>query len=538
MRAVSITVCLLAGALAFVTAPLRAQQRDLALEVDPARRVALVVGNNDYQYAPKLRNAANDARDLSAALRDVGFEVETLIDADLRSIDEGINRLISRLRPGDVAMFHYSGHGIQVGGENFLIPVNFELRDEASVRYDAYSVSKLHDRLAGAGSKLNIVTLDACRNNGFQASRSTSGGLALMNAAEGSFIAFATGPGMTADDNRDGRNGLFTSKLLDALREPGLSIDAVFNRVRQGVYEDSAKQQLPWSSSSVIGDFYFRRPEKTTQPEAVAAGAASAVPADAAWRLELAFWEGVRDRSNPALFESYLAKYPNGNFADLARIQLEELRSKQAAPATKPEPQPEPTAAARLDPPAPKQPTLKQPTQSQPTRAQPAQAQASPPQAASQPAPAVDLNALPVKRGGLSVPTRVARNLDELQAMAATEDRTYTAFALPLSSKPQPLGSAGWQVMLTGVDAGKQRFTLWLVEPPVRRGAGPGMKPPTLRADVAAAEKNTPPMGLEFKNAEALDPIQFNRKGPNACDEIVVLRVEQSRVVGYLAEGK
>ena len=149
------------------------------------------------------------------------------------------------------------------------MPVDFELKDEASVKYDAYPASKIHDRVAHSGVRLNIVILDACRNNGFTASRSASAGLAAMNAARGSFIAFSTAPGSTASDNPRGRNGLFTSYLLDTIRKPGLTLDEVFNQVRQGVYQASENKQLAWTSSSVIGDFYFL-PAGATRPRAAA----------------------------------------------------------------------------------------------------------------------------------------------------------------------------------------------------------------------------------------------------------------------------
>jgi uncharacterized caspase-like protein len=164
---------------------------------------------------------------------------------------------VTSLTPGSVGLFLYSGHGMQIDQENYLVPVDFELKDEASVRYDAYPASKIHDRVARAGVRLNIVILDACRNNGFTTSRSGSAGLAAMNAARGSFIAFSTAPGSTASDNPRGRNGLFTSYLLETIRKPGLKLDDVFNQVRQSVYQASENKQLAWTSSSVIGDFYF-----------------------------------------------------------------------------------------------------------------------------------------------------------------------------------------------------------------------------------------------------------------------------------------
>ncbi len=492
-------------ALGWASRPGWSQQRDLRLDVGPIRRVALVIGNNDYRQAPPLRNAVNDAEDLAAALRAVDFDVEAVLDADLRALDGAIDRFISRISPGDVALFHYSGHGMQANGENYLIPVDFKVTDLASVRYDAYSASKLHDRMAGAGSKLSIVTLDACRNNGFESSRSTGGGLAGMNAAEGAFIAFATGPGMTADDNQQGRNGLFTGELLRALDEPGLSLDEVFNRVRQGVYEASGRRQLPWSSSSVIGGFYFRQPEPEPAAErpteAVATSVSTVVPEEQAWRLELAFWEAIRGGDNPAMFESYLNKYPEGHFADLARIQLDALT-----------PEPEPVAEAA---PAPEAPRAEAP-------------KAEPPAA-----PNRTMSSLPVVRGSLGVETRVARNIEELQLLADSADRSYSIFALPMATEPQSVGTAGWKLQLERSEPKRDRFTLYVVEP-AQRAAAP-VKRPSLQPGVKTSELNQPTRH-EHKNAAIHQPIQFNRSGPNACDEIVVLSIEANRVVGYLAE--
>ena len=138
-----------------------------------------------------------------------------------------------------------------------FVSSSFKLTDEASVKYDAVSASKLHERVAKSGARLNIMIFDACRNNNFSLSRSGGGGLAAMNAARGSFIVFATAPGRTADDNRRGSNGLFTGFLLEALSTPGLKLDEVFNRVRERTFAASGERQLPWTSSSVIGDFYF-----------------------------------------------------------------------------------------------------------------------------------------------------------------------------------------------------------------------------------------------------------------------------------------
>lgn len=220
-------------------------------------RVALVIGNSSYRHVPPLKNPVNDAADLTAKLRELGFKVTHVVDADQAAMDRAVNAFVGKLHKDSAAFFHFSGHGLQVQQENFLVPVDFKLTDAASVRYDAVSASKLHDRMAATGSQLNILVLDACRNGGLGLTRSSGSGLASMNAARGSFIAFATAPGRTAADNPNGRNGLFTGYLLEALSTPGLSLDEVFNEVRADTYAASEEEQLPWSSSSVIGQFFF-----------------------------------------------------------------------------------------------------------------------------------------------------------------------------------------------------------------------------------------------------------------------------------------
>jgi uncharacterized caspase-like protein len=250
---------------------LGAQQpgRDLALESqEKFDRVALVIGNESYAHAP-LKNPANDAKTMAGTLRELGFKVDLVLNADLKSLSKAVDRFVGAVRPGDVAFFYYAGHGVQIDGENLLVPVDFNAKDEADAKYETYSASRVHERMEGAGARINIIVLDACRNNPFRSVRSGAGGLLAMNTGRGTFIAFATAPGKTASDNPTGSNGLFTTHLVTALKQPGLSLDQVFNRVREGVYLASGQQQLPWTGSSVIGEFFFRP---------AAAGAAPAPP--------------------------------------------------------------------------------------------------------------------------------------------------------------------------------------------------------------------------------------------------------------------
>lgn len=239
------------------------EPRNLAV-VDRAseRRLALVVGNNAYPEMP-LQNAVSDAKAIDQALRDSGFEVDVVLDATLKDLDRAIDRFASKLHQGDVALFYYSGHGIQVANENYLVPVDFKAREEADAKYEAVPASRVVDRLSDSGARLSIVVLDACRNNPFRSSRSGTRGLAPMESGRGSLIAFATAPNRTADDNPRGANGLFTSYVLEAMELPGLNIEQVFSRARQSVYQESKGAQVPWVVSSVIGDFYFRGPSST-----------------------------------------------------------------------------------------------------------------------------------------------------------------------------------------------------------------------------------------------------------------------------------
>ncbi len=239
----------------------RAQDRRIQRlrESEPGRH-ALVVGNDAYRRSP-LVNAINDAGSMETVLRDLGFSVETVTDADYPTFDRAVDLFVDRLGPGDVALFYYAGHGVQVDGRNYLIPVDFERANAAKVKYRALPADLIRERMEGSGARLAILVLDACRDNPFHGSRTVGTGLAQMDTGIGTFIAFSTAPGRTAADNPSAGNGLFTHHLIQTLEIPGLSIDEVFNEVRKQVYETSGRRQIPWTASSMIGSFYFRPSE-------------------------------------------------------------------------------------------------------------------------------------------------------------------------------------------------------------------------------------------------------------------------------------
>ena len=223
------------------------------------QRVALVIGNSAYKSNP-LKNPANDASDMAVTLKQLGFEVILKIDADRRTMEEAILSLGRNLRKGGVGLFYFAGHGLQVKGVNYLLPVTANIHTEADVRYESVDAGRVLSQMEEAGNGLNIIVLDACRNNPFARSfRSADNGLARMDAPAGSILAFATAPGAIAADGV-GRNGLYTACLLKHMRTPAIKIEEVFKRVRVDVSRESAalgQTQIPWESSSLMGDFYF-----------------------------------------------------------------------------------------------------------------------------------------------------------------------------------------------------------------------------------------------------------------------------------------
>ena len=277
-------------------------------------RVALVIGNADYPSAP-LRNPVNDARAMSRALREVGFEVFSLENANKQRMEQAIVRFADRLEKDTSGLFYYAGHGVQANGHNYLIPVDAKIGSARELRFETVGVNLVLAEMGYAGNRINIVILDACRNNPFERRlRGASRGLAAIDAARGTIIAYATAPGSVALDG-DGANGIYTEELLGALREPGLQVEEVFKRVRVGVARRTKQQQIPWESSSLIGNFVF----KATATSSTAQGGTGR-------QAEFLFWQSVSAGANPDAYRAYLRQFPQGTFADLAHIRLEELQ--------------------------------------------------------------------------------------------------------------------------------------------------------------------------------------------------------------------
>ncbi len=304
-----------------------------ALHAGAAQRLALVIGNEAYRNAP-LDNPVNDARAMAGALRATGFEVTLLTNADLQQTLAALRDFGDRLKEGGGAgLFYFAGHGMQIRGRNFLLPVSAKFAREDEVAYESLDAQAVLDKMESAGNGTNLVILDACRNNPF--ARSTRGvpqGLAQMDAPVGTLIAFSTAPGTVASDG-DGANGLYTRHLLGGIGTPGLKLEDLFKQVRAAVRRESQGRQVPWESTSLEGDFYFVPPPP---------------PAPAPDPLALVddtLWDTVKDSDQPGVLQLYLRRLPAGRHAAEAQRRLEALAT--PAPATAPpatEPAPPPAA--------------------------------------------------------------------------------------------------------------------------------------------------------------------------------------------------
>lgn len=291
---------------------------DAAPRAGSAQRLALVIGNSAYQDAP-LSNPVNDARAIAKVLQESGFGVILRENSDQRNMLAALREFGDRLHGGGTGLFYYAGHGMQIKGRNYLIPVGARIEREDEVAYSAIDAQAVLDKMETAGNLTNIMILDACRNNPFlRSSRSAQGGLAQMDAPIGTLLAYATAPGAVASDG-SGDNGLYTQHLLTAIGQPNSRVEDVFKQVRANVRRDSQGRQVPWESTSLEGDFYFR------------GGPAAPAPVTSGAGLEAALWDAVKGSQVPAELRAYLNRFPQGQFAAEAVSRLAKLQPAPAA---------------------------------------------------------------------------------------------------------------------------------------------------------------------------------------------------------------
>lgn len=281
-------------------------------------RVALVLGNSAYKSAP-LRNPTNDAKDMAAKLKGMGFTVVERSNLSVKQIGSTLREFRSKLTPGSVALVFYAGHGVQIKGENYLPAVDADISSEEDVPTQSLAVRQIMDVLGDAKTRLNLVFLDACRNNPYARSfRSASDGLNRINAPSGTLISFATRPGSVAADGA-GRNGLYTGALLEQMNNQSQPIEQVLKRVVTKVKSASNSQQEPWMEGSIEGDFCFG------ECGLITTSIENFIPVMSNDQREDQFWDDVRNTANKEAYEAYLLAYPNGKFINLATANLSKL---------------------------------------------------------------------------------------------------------------------------------------------------------------------------------------------------------------------
>ena len=324
----------LAGASIFASGPLalvwaQSPQGEQLLKLP---KVALVIGNGRYPQSP-LKNPVNDARAISETLLKLGFDVSVKLDADRAAMNAAIAAYVDKLaKEKCVGLFYYAGHGMQLAWKNYLLPVDASVAALKDVQSQGVELNALIAGLTRASNPLNLVILDACRDNPFgSVAQLEQKGLSQMDAPLGTLLAYATSPGNTASDG-EGANGLYTENLLKEIQVKEAKVEDVFKRVRLGVRRASRGLQIPWESTSLEDDFYFLPPGMLAKP---GDDERARQFAD-----ELKVWETIQESASPAPLEAYLRKFPSGQFSELAQLQLDRLLAKegekpvQIAPAT------------------------------------------------------------------------------------------------------------------------------------------------------------------------------------------------------------
>ena len=293
-------------------------QSEGATKLLRAPKVALVVGNGAYRAIGTLKNPANDATDVAAALRASGFETTLLLNASRREMLAAIEAHAQGVAARKaVGVFYFAGHGAQLDWRNYLLPVEAKVTERADVAAQCVDLSILVAGVRKAANPMNLIVLDACRDDPFgSATRMEQKGLSQMDAPPGTMLAYSTAPGNTAADG-PGANGLYTENLLREMKVREARIEDVFKRVRLAVRRASGGQQIPWESTSLEEDFYFLPPEQLRK--------LSVQEEEREFAVELAAFEAVSRSVDPATIEAYLRRYPSGRFAELAQLRLDQV---------------------------------------------------------------------------------------------------------------------------------------------------------------------------------------------------------------------
>ena len=298
------------------------------------KRVALVVGNSAYENAPKLDNAVFDARAVADAFRKLGFQVVDGYDLDIAQMRAKVSEFSADLPEAKSAVIYYAGHGISVDEENYLIPTDITLKSPTDLDLGAISVSLVLKQMKRE-DRVNVVVLDACRDNPFAAALARNKTRAIVgerglsriesDLARGTLIAFASDPKSTALDGPPGEHSPFTAAFLSHVFDQGVSIDTVMSRVRTEVWEKTHHNQLPWVNTSLIGDYALSPEPAPAEATEVSKAAPPPAPPPERQSREDLLWESAQHSNLRADYEAYLDAFPNGFFAQMAKNRIASL---------------------------------------------------------------------------------------------------------------------------------------------------------------------------------------------------------------------
>ena len=336
-KSLLLSASLLAGLLGFAGAAFaEAPNADIrnGMQTPPPvdQRIALVIGNSNYQTAPKLANPGNDAQSVAQLLNSAGFEVTQATDltrSDMVRVVQDFSAKVAERGPGAVAMIYYAGHGVQVAGENYLLPVDAKISSPADLDGNSLRLVDVMGTLESIQSRMNIVVLDACRNNPFPEVSDAGRGLAIVDAPNCSIVGYSTAPGMEAQDG-DGNHSPYTSAFLNNAREPNLPIEQLFKRVRLQVNNATNGRQTPWESSSLTSDFYFFGDTAVAASRAPDRSPIIQAAANLPSRSVRQAYDYVLSEGSPEYYEEFIRLYPHDPLCDHIRVLLGNLQVAKA----------------------------------------------------------------------------------------------------------------------------------------------------------------------------------------------------------------
>jgi tetratricopeptide (TPR) repeat protein len=322
---------ILASSSSMVAQTTRQIEREKSMTSTVERRIALVIGNGAYKNTAALSNPVNDAVDMTAALKDLGFEVISGTNQNKAQMQNLFRQFGTRLADTKgIGLFFYAGHGISQGGTNYLIPVDADIQAEDEIEEASVSINFLLNKMAAANNGFNMVILDACRNNPFARKWRNyrdigdKGGLARIDAPTGTLIAYATKPGDVASDGT-GRNGLYTGALLRQMRVKNVDVTKMLQLVRADVIKLSGGKQVPFDESSLVGDFYFAGQDKST---VTTSRLTNVLQPEKNSSLEDEYWNNIKGSDEIKDYEAYLREYPSGRYAALARQRMSKYEAR------------------------------------------------------------------------------------------------------------------------------------------------------------------------------------------------------------------